>query len=184
MWYVSSLPKSIRAFLFCSALISMSYVGPVSAAMAIPLTPVSKPLQSNPNHVYAAASSIAPIKSYREWKLMMINESEGRLKSLKETVTRTKGSAASSATEAGLSSTLQNMLDKEELQLSLAQDLTISDYFVGYLTKQKSISAAIKEVSGRLSAEEVAELMTSYADNFFSSKPTPKIQAPSADSGL
>ena len=137
-----------------------------------------------------AGSSIsvaaAATKSYREWKLSMIADSDFRLKNLKGNLWKSRTSA-SSATEAGVGpqiQSIQNMIDKEELQYSLAQDLTISDYFVGYLTKQKSLNSAIKEVSGRLTAEEVAELMTAYADNFFSSKPAPVIQAPRADSGF
>lgn len=132
------------------------------------------------------SQTAAQIKSYREWKSSMISEAEARVKTLKENVNKSRASA-SQLTEAGLNQNLQNMqnmLDKEQFQYSLAQDLTITDYFVGYLTKQKSVSLTIKEVSGRLSAEEVAELMTAYADNFFTSKPIPLIQAPRADSGL
>ncbi len=141
-------------------------------------------------HSAAAANAIPvatpQIKSYREWKLSMISESDLRVKNLKESLWKSRTSASSS-TEAGLNPVIQNIqnkIDKEELQFSLAQDLTITDYFVGYLTKQKSLNTAIKEVSGRLSAEEVAELMTAYADNFFASKPAPIIQAPRADSGF
>ncbi len=49
----------------------------------------------------------------------------------------------------------------------MAKDLTVADYFAGYLTKQKNQAQAIKEVSGRLSADEVAELMTIYANSVF-----------------
>jgi len=128
-------------------------------------------------------TNLSQVKSYREWKQGMVAEAEGRVKTLKETLLQSRGLTLS-ATEAGLSTSLRRMLDKEELQFSMAQDLTISDYFVGYLTKQKSLNQAIKEVSVKLSAEEVAELMTAYADNFFSSKPSGVIQAPKADSGL
>ena len=174
MLYVSS---SIRTFVVLA--IALAILHQPSMANAAPsqvhtvLTPASAPSQPQ-------------IKSYREWKLSMVGDAEARVKSMKESFLKTRGSA-STTTEAGLSPQLQNIqyqIDKEELQYSLAQDLTITDYFVGYLTKQKSLSAAIKQVSGRLSAEEVAELMTAYADNFFSSKPTTTIQAPRADSGL
>ncbi len=52
-------------------------------------------------------------------------------------------------------------------QAEMAKDLTVADYFAGYLTKQKNQVQAIKEVSGRLSADEVAELMTIYANSVF-----------------
>lgn len=171
MLYVKS---SIRSFVVLA--IALSCFSGTSQASNL-VTGSTAGLQSQP---------IAQIKSYREWKSSMISEAEARVKTLKENVNKSRVSA-SQPTEAGLNQNLQsmqNMLDKEQLQYSLAQDLTIADYFVGYLTKQKSVSLAIKEVSGRLSAEEVAELMTAYADNFFTSKPTPLIQAPRADSGL
>ena len=58
--------------------------------------------------------------------------------------------------ESGLSvqlEELQKQAEKDQYQLSITKELTISDYFVGYLTKQNDMKAAINEVSGRLSAE-------------------------------
>ncbi len=167
-------PKLNLAFVACCLLILISSqkinaFAPVASAVA-PQPVVVQPSQ---------------IKSYREWKATILNEAELRIKNTKDSFLKTQN--ASSTTEAGLSSnlnTIQETLDKENLQLSLAKDLSISDYFVGYLIKQKSISQAIKEVSGRLSAEEVAELMTAYANNFFSSTPRSVGAAPRADSGL
>lgn len=54
-------------------------------------------------------------------------------------------------------------------QAEMAKDLTVADYFAGYLTKQRDQAQAIKEVSGRLSPDEVAELMTIYANSVFGS---------------
>ena len=63
-------------------------------------------------------------------------------------------------------------------QGDIAKDLTLADYFAGYLTKQRDQAQAIKEVSGRLSPEEVAELMTIYANSVFGSHaPASPIQA-------
>lgn len=168
---------SIRTLVVLAfALIAQSSI--VNASMVVPKAP-----RQQVTVIHAGPSSNTAVKSYREWKQSKISEAEGRVKNLKETLLKSKGLSLS-ATEAGLSSNLQTMLDKEEMLFSMAQDLTITDYFVGYLTKQKSVSQAIKEVSTRLSPEEVAELMTAYADNFFSSKPSATGQAPKADSGL
>lgn len=131
-------------------------------------------------------------KSYREWKLVMASEAEVRfnhtrdlmLTSQRVTASKDPNNAPSMTSEAGLHADLQAMqrkYEKERLQLSMAHDLTISDYFVGYLTKQADLGQAIKEVSDRLSAEEVAELMNAYANNFFISKPTSTKQGPQAD---
>ena len=60
-------------------------------------------------------------------------------------------------------------LEKEELNLSNLKELGISDYYVGYLLKQGSLEEAISAVSGRLSTEDVAELMRAYAEQFSTS---------------
>jgi hypothetical protein len=191
MWNVDSLCcKWIRlAF-------ALTFVSEVSLASMVSMIPPKAPRQqmaslSQATYMPQTAqlvqpSQLAPIKtvkSYREWKQSKISEAETRLKNLKEDVLRSRGLSLN-ATEAGLSTSLQRMLDNEELQFAMAQDLTITDYFIGYLARQKSLQQAIKEVSGKLSADEVAELMTAYADNFFASKPTPAVQSPRADSGL
>ncbi|HEY1079089.1 MAG TPA: hypothetical protein VGE46_03295, partial [Bdellovibrio sp.] len=55
----------------------------------------------------------------------------------------------------------------EQYALELAKDLSVTDYFVGYLTKIQDKKSAFNEVAGKLSAEEVAELMTAYANSVF-----------------
>lgn len=54
----------------------------------------------------------------------------------------------------------------------MGDDLTVADYFAGYLTKQKDQASAIREVSGRLSPDEVAELMMIYANSVFGTHPS------------
>jgi hypothetical protein len=49
----------------------------------------------------------------------------------------------------------------------MAKDLSVTDYFVGYLTKLQDKKAAFNEVAGKLTAEEVAELMAAYANSVF-----------------
>ncbi|MBC7466397.1 MAG: hypothetical protein H7256_10425 [Bdellovibrio sp.] len=121
-------------------------------------------------------------KSFHEWKTGMISAADTRAKQAQDAIMlkqRTSASADPNAalktgSEAGVSGQIhemQNQLEKEQYQLSIAKELTISDYFVGYLTKQKDLTAAINEVSGRLTPEEVAELMSAYANNFFTSVP-------------
>ena len=123
-------------------------------------------------------------KSFREWKSGMINSAEVQVRQSKNAVALKQRIAASATdpnlaqklnVESGLSIQLQELqkqAEKDQYQLSITKELTISDYFVGYLTKQNDMKAAINEVSGRLSAEEIAELMAAYANNFFSSRPS------------
>lgn len=138
----------------------------------------------------------AKVKSYREWKSDQISAAETKLKqaqvslALKNSTNR-RASASDvknhSSTEAGLvgsTQELQNQIDKQSYQLSLAKDLSIVDYFVGYLTKQKDVSLSIQEVSGRLTADEVAELMTAYVNSFsMQSQNQPAMAAPVLRSG-
>lgn len=51
--------------------------------------------------------------------------------------------------------------------LELAKDLSMSDYFVGYINRFSDKNKVIKELAPQLSPEEVAELMAAYADSFF-----------------
>ena len=147
---------------------------------------------------FFASSSLAlthPYKSFREWKTSMISLAQERVKQTQATLIQKKRNSASAGSdpnlisknnlESGLKANLvelQEQAEKDQYQLSTAQDLTISDYFVGYITKQKDLSAAIKEVSGRLSAEEISELMHAYANNFFSTKPNSAISPARAES--
>lgn len=139
-------------------------------------------------------SGSVSIKSFREWKSTLVLECEQKISAIKEGLRKQRQSASAqdpnlknrSGSEAGINQNLQNIqaqLEKEQNQLSTIQDLTIADYFVGYLIKQKSLDKAIKEVSMRLTADEVAELMTAYANNFFSTKPASYGAPPRAGSG-
>lgn len=120
------------------------------------------------------------VKSFREWKSAKIQEADARLKELK-TKSKDPNLSHKKGTEAGLNEELQYELELEHTNLSLSQDLTISDYFVGYLSKQTSLASAINEVAGRLSPAEVAELMLSYADHFAHLHPSSVKMAPRAD---
>ena len=128
-----------------------------------------------PAFSYSVTSALPPnqnvssgVLSYREWKNSKINDAQMKIKSIKDKLgTDPNTQIKSTGTEAGLS----KELEREILTLSLTQDLTISDYFVGYLTRQTSLDAAIKDVAIKLTPDEVAELMAAYAENFFQVKP-------------
>lgn len=180
MLYVFSKIK-ISSILFVGCFAAMNSLASISGATtsgsATTIVPVVAP---------------ANTKSYLEWKSSKISEIENRVKSLREkmasqTVARPLNSkdpnlVNKSKTEAGLRADMQDQLDQELLNLSISHDLSISDYFVGYLTKQPSLDSAIKDVSGRLTAEEVAELMEAFAQYFFQSRPSGSKMAPRADS--
>ncbi|MFP5518351.1 MAG: hypothetical protein ACLGGX_00480 [Bdellovibrionia bacterium] len=128
---------------------------------------------ANPANALSFENKQSTFKSYREWKTEKVAEIQNRIQNLslqKDLIKRSK--VLASKTEAGLTietqvENIDRQLRQESMKMSLAQDLSVSDYFVGYLTKVDNKGAAIKEISGRLSAEEVAELMNAYANSVF-----------------
>lgn len=135
-------------------------------------------------HTAFAANAAAPsVKSYREWKTERVVLAEGKITSLKSQITTKKMArvaapgvdpnlALKSGPEASLAQDkfvekLERQLREEQYALELAKDLSVTDYFVGYLTKIQDKKSAFNEVAGKLSAEEVAELMTAYANSVF-----------------
>lgn len=129
----------------------------------------------------------AGVKSYREWKSERVQVAQVRVTSLKNQIENRKAVRAAivqgtdpnlqkmRGTEA-VSSTdymverLERQLKIEQFSLELAQDLSVTDYFAGYLTKVQNKKSAFQEVAGKLSAEEVAELMNAYANSVFGSQ--------------
>ena len=101
------------------------------------------------------------VKSYREWKTSMVDAAEQRVQKIKNSLEQQR-----QVSGANLDPNLKNQLSKEQLQATLASELTINDYFVGYLNKQTNLKQAIKGVAGKLNDEEVAELMSAYAYSF------------------
>jgi hypothetical protein len=157
-----------------STFVALSLSGSFSTALALTPTRISAAPSS------ATAARTNQYKSFHEWKNSMISSAEARAKVSQDAVSSKRGSASTDPnlinktnSEAGISTRLEelhNQAEKDSYQVSMAKDLTISDYFVGYLTKQKDLTGAINEVAGRLSTDEVAELMSAYSTNFFSSQ--------------
>lgn len=131
------------------------------------------------------------IQSYREWKGFQIQEAQTKIQSLKLQIEQRKqettmkryvaqgkdpnmalGRSAMEATPgADLQvERLERQLQQEMYDLDLAKDLSVSDYFAGYLTKMKDKKAAFSEVAGKLSPDEVADLMTAYANSVFGTR--------------
>lgn len=141
--------------------------------------------------MFLPSLSPAGVKSYREWKLSQIHQVEHKIQKLKEKMALERGLGdpnlqmqKDQSVEGQLSADLNKQIKHETQNLELAEDLSISDYFAGYLTKQTFLESAIRDVSGKLSAEEVAELMSTYAQHFFQTRPSSMKPVPSADSGL
>ena len=117
----------------------------------------SKPVVTN----MTKEQTLANYKSYKEWKSQMVDQAQARLDRIKATLEQQRTTAGSK-----VDPNLKNQLAREQLQVTISGELSITDYFVGYLNKQTDVAEAIKNTSGKLSAEDVAELMTAFAYNF------------------
>jgi hypothetical protein len=111
------------------------------------------------------ASRGTEYKGYREWKANMLESAQRRLQRTRQLLDQQR-----MVSNSKVDPNLQQQVAKEQLQVVISSELSITDYFVGYLNKQTDLIEAIKSTSGKLNAEEVAELMTAFAYNFNKTK--------------
>ncbi len=125
------------------------------------------------------------VKSYREWKAEQVQQAQTTVVSIKAQIDYKKASSArtmalgadpnmahknvveAASTQDKSVEKLERQLREEQYDLDVAKDLSVTDYFVGYLTKVQDKKSAFNEVAGKLTAEEVAELMAAYANSVF-----------------
>lgn len=123
------------------------------------------------------AAPASSLKSYHQWKSDKIQEATGKLTVSKALVGDRKiAQSTKSKTEAVTmrhlnSAQLESQLKSDLMALEMAQDLTVSDYFAGYLSKLPNRNLAVKEIAHKMTSEEVAELMIAYSNSLFGSSP-------------
>lgn len=126
-----------------------------------------------PEMAWAGGDSV---KSYREWKNEKILEVQVRYDVIKHRIKERKSDPNLARLSGGPEGRdveghkLELQLQNVENALETAKELSVSDYFAGYLTKQNNRRQAFKQVAGKLSADEVAELMATYANSVFGSQ--------------
>lgn len=141
----------------------------------------------------------ADVKSYREWKTEKVQAAQGTVLAVKAQIdARKQARAVAQGTDPNMAmgrgteavaaqdisiEKLERVLREEQYDLEVAKDLSVTDYFVGYLTKVQDKKSAFNEVAGKLTAEEVAELMTAYANSVFGSAHTSDLPASAANVG-
>ncbi|MEK2689524.1 hypothetical protein [Bdellovibrio sp. GT3] len=151
-------------------------------ALSVHAAPASK-FSSSPVRPAIAAIPTPQFKSYREWKTEKVNSAQMKVTLIRGQIqTQKTGRRAASGTDPNLArgksmeavaahnisvEALERQLSEEQYDLEVAKDLSVTDYFAGYLTKVSDKKAAFKEVAGKLSPEEVAELMNAYANSVF-----------------
>lgn len=122
-----------------------------------------------PGAVWAA--EVGAVKSYREWKRAKVVDAQNRLEGRKLSLNHRKRDP-NVRKKVGFEgqdiegTRLLTQIRNDEMELETALELTVSDYFAGYLTKLSNKNV-YKDVAGRLSPDEVAELMAAYANSVF-----------------
>lgn len=115
------------------------------------------------------------IKSCREWKSERIQAAITKV-----TQTRTQLQISKSkdpnlvlqkgATEANSGSNIEKLeaqLQADQHVLETAKNFSVTDCLAGYLMKIQNKKAAFNEAAGKLTAEEIADLMSAYATSAF-----------------
>lgn len=115
------------------------------------------------------------VKSFREWKSERVQDALAKVTIAKTKIQVVKAKDPNldrnkmslEAISGANSENLETQLQQDQSTLEMAKDLSVTDYFAGYLTKLQDKKAAFSEVAGKLTAEEVAELMAAYANSVF-----------------
>lgn len=115
------------------------------------------------------------IQNFKTWKAEQVQRAKIKVLVLQKQIKEKKQ----------ISPSVQTQLQNGLLTLEAAQDLTVTDYFAGYLMKKKDRQKAIQTVAAQLSKSEIEEVMKAYVNAVFvSENPTSRIRAsklPSAD---
>jgi len=114
-----------------------------------------------PSMGLAGADRIKSYSTFKEWKRDRIQDVKVRIQSHR------------AATEAGIASEFKlsqqqrghYQMQRDLLDLDIANGLTLTDYIVGYLSKQADRKAAVSAIAARLTPEEIAELMNAFTNS-------------------
>ncbi|WP_413576510.1 hypothetical protein ACLVWU_00545 [Bdellovibrio sp. HCB290] len=156
----------------CMSVIALSaHAAPSFRGTSSPIRPANSAMAQAPK-----------FKSYREWKNEKVSSAQTKVTYLTGQIHTQKTNRRASGTDPNLArgksmeavasqnisiEALEKQLNQEQYDLEVAKDLSVTDYFAGYLTKVPDKKAAFKDVAGKLSPEEIAELMNAYANSVF-----------------
>jgi hypothetical protein len=177
---------------FCGGFMGLSLNNKWNAlAVAVVIALFStQALSAGPDVLRSSASlgvSDSKVKGYREWKSEQVQEALQRVTATKTKlqVTRSKDPnllmQQKGSTESGSSmvSRLESQLETDQNFLETVKKFSVADYLAGYLMKIQNKKAAFNEVAGKLTSDEIAELLSAYATSAFG---TPADLGPSANS--
>jgi hypothetical protein len=100
---------------------------------------------------------VPSVLGFQAWKTSRIDDARGTL----EKTPKPALDAPKKAIPGVKAPRVDQKLQQAQLNFDIAQELTVNDYFVLYLTQFKQREAFV-EVAKKLSPEEIADLMLSY----------------------
>lgn len=107
------------------------------------------------------ALDLSKVLSFKEWKSDKSTEVRERYSKLEsEYITKKAANPKDRSLKA-----LYSDLKSTKSHIDEIGELTVSDYFVGYLSRFKDQKKAFNAAAGKLDSSEVSELMTAYADS-------------------
>ncbi len=104
------------------------------------------------------AQNESVVLGFQSWKNNRVDEAKTTLERLNS---QEKSSEKKSGKSSNKTARPDQKIQQAQINLELAQELTVNDYFVLYLSQFKQKDAFI-EAAKKLSADETAELMMSY----------------------
>lgn len=119
------------------------------------------------------AAEAPAIKSFKEWKSEKINLALQQTLAMRNTILKSKALGTTKNTSA-----LEKQLSQLNWNLEVAQDLSVTDYFVLYLSLQPQ-KDRFKMAASKLTTLEVADLMQAYAQSL-SNAPSASIEGTSS----
>ena len=109
--------------------------------------------------MFSAVANLAfgSVLSFKEWKSEKVTLANNRVITQKSKVARLKLEG-----DLVTAQTLEKELDQDRWNLDIANELTVTDYFVLYLSKSAQ-PYRFQEAASKLSPTEMAEIMEGYA---------------------
>jgi hypothetical protein len=114
--------------------------------------------------VYAqapVASAETAVLSFNEWKAQKIQNVQAQYKSLEETYLAKKKINPQDSSLKGLYAELKHTKESS----SELNDLSVTDYFIGYLSQFKNKKSVFQTAISKLAPDEISELMSAYANS-------------------
>lgn len=137
-------------------------------------TPVSQSVVKASLPIVPVGTNIVNVKSYKEWKNEKVQIAIKKVTITKAQIEYRKLNKQFLQKDEPVNvkdpetDRLEVQLKNDLYSLEVAQELSVTDYFAIYLTKQDNKPDAYKEAAEKMTPDEVGQLIKAYADSMFS----------------